>query len=179
MNWVSIGSGNGLAPNRRQWCCFINSALSNTLQWNLDLNYNIFYEENAFEDVVCEIAAILSRGRWVNYKDEHHILEAIAKLFSWWRHQMETFSALLAICAGNSPVPSEFPTQRPVTRSFGVFFDQRLNKLLNKQSSGWWFETLPRPLSRHSNAEIVEAIDRIITGTHCIMLCSSHASLSS
>ena len=34
-----------------------------------------------------------------------------------WRHQMETFSVLLAICAGNSPVPSEFPTQRPVTRS--------------------------------------------------------------
>ena len=36
---------------------------------------------------------------------------------------METFSALLAICAGNSTVPSEFPTQRPVTRSFDVFFD--------------------------------------------------------
>ena len=33
---------------------------------------------------------------------------------SWWRHQMETASALLAICAGNSPVPGEFPTQRPV-----------------------------------------------------------------
>ena len=30
--------------------------------------------------------------------------------WSWWRHQMETFSALLAICAGNSPVPGEFPT---------------------------------------------------------------------
>ena len=27
----------------------------------------------------------------------------------WWRYQMETFSALLAICAGNSPVPGEFP----------------------------------------------------------------------
>ena len=27
------------------------------------------------------------------------------KTFSWWRHQMETFSALMAICAGNSPVP--------------------------------------------------------------------------
>ena len=50
-----------------------------------------------------------------------------------WRHQMETFSALLAICAGNSPVPSEFPTQRPVTRSFHVFFDLRLNKRLSKQ----------------------------------------------
>ena len=40
---------------------------------------------------------------------------------TWWRHQMETFSALLAICAGNSPVPGEFPTQRPVTRSFDIF----------------------------------------------------------
>ena len=39
---------------------------------------------------------------------------------------METFSALLAICAGNSPVPGEFPTQRPSTRNFGVFFDLRL-----------------------------------------------------
>ena len=46
---------------------------------------------------------------------------------TWWRHQMETFSALLAICAGNSPVPGEFPTQRPVTQSFDIFFDLRLN----------------------------------------------------
>ena len=44
---------------------------------------------------------------------------------------METFSALLAICAGNSPVPGEFPAQRPVTRSFDVFFDMLLNKRLN------------------------------------------------
>ena len=42
---------------------------------------------------------------------------------SWWRHQMEAFSALLALCAGNSPVTGEFPTQRPVTRNFDVFFD--------------------------------------------------------
>ena len=54
--------------------------------------------------------------------------------FIWWRHQMETFSALPAICARNSPVPGEFPTQRPVTRSFDVFFDLRLNKRLSKQS---------------------------------------------
>ena len=40
----------------------------------------------------------------------------------WWRHPMKTFSALLALCAGNSPVPGEFPAQRPVTRSFDVFF---------------------------------------------------------
>ena len=49
-----------------------------------------------------------------------------------WRHQMETFSALLAICAGNSPVTGEFTTQKPVTRSFYVFSDLRLNKRLSK-----------------------------------------------
>ena len=64
---------------------------------------------------------------------------------------METFSALLAICAGNSPVPGEFPAKRPVTRSFDVFFDLRLNKRLSEQSWGWWFETLSRPLWRHCN----------------------------
>ena len=64
---------------------------------------------------------------------------------------METFSALRAICAGNSPGTGEFPAQRPVTWSFDVFFDLRLNKRLRKQSWGWWFETLSRPLRRHSN----------------------------
>ena len=48
---------------------------------------------------------------------------------TWWRHRMETFSALLAICAGNSPVPGEFPAQRPVTRSFDVFFDLHPNTI--------------------------------------------------
>ena len=71
---------------------------------------------------------------------------------SWWRHQMETFSALLATCAGNSPVPGEFPTQRPVTRSFDVYFDLRPNKRLSKQSWGWWFETQSCSLWRHRNA---------------------------
>ena len=70
---------------------------------------------------------------------------------SWWRHQVETFSVLLAICAGNSPVPSEFPAQRPVARSFDLFFDLRLNKRWSKQSWGWWFETLSCPLWRHCN----------------------------
>ena len=42
-------------------------------------------------------------------------------------HQMVTFSASLALCAGNSPVTGEFPAQRPLTRSFYVFVDLRLN----------------------------------------------------
>ena len=57
---------------------------------------------------------------------------------SWWRHQKETFSALLALCLGNSAVADEFPSQRPVTRSFYFFSD--LNEWLNNQSWGWWFE---------------------------------------
>ena len=44
-----------------------------------------------------------------------------------WCHQMKSFYALLAICAVNSPVTGEFPTQRPVMQSFDVFFDVRLN----------------------------------------------------
>ena len=55
---------------------------------------------------------------------------------------METFSALLAICAGNSPVTGEFPAQRPVTRSFDVFFDLRLNE-------GWVNNREAGDLSRH------------------------------
>ena len=74
---------------------------------------------------------------------------------------METFSALLAICAGNSPVTGEFPAQRSVTRSFDVFFDLRLNKRLSKQSWGWWTETPPRPLWRHSDECVILHANRL------------------
>ena len=46
---------------------------------------------------------------------------------SWWRHQIEIFPALLALCEGNSPVTGEFPSQRSVMRRFDVFFELRLN----------------------------------------------------
>ena len=50
---------------------------------------------------------------------------------------METFSALLTLCAGNSPVTGEFPAQRPVTLSFDVFFDLHLNKAwVNNRKAG-------------------------------------------
>ena len=78
----------------------------------------------------------------------------------WWRHQMETFSALLAICAGNSQVPGEFLTQRPVTRNFDVFFDLSPNKLVNKQSWGWWFETPSHPLWRYRNDVVSTSLCR-------------------
>ena len=62
---------------------------------------------------------------------------SMSRRHPWWRHQMETFSALLAFCAGNSPVPGEFPAQRPVTRSFGVFFDLcPNNRWVNNREAG-------------------------------------------
>ena len=64
---------------------------------------------------------------------------------------MEAFSALLALCAGKSRLTGEFPSQRPVTRSFDVFFDLCLNKRLSKQPWGWRFETPLHPLWRHCN----------------------------
>ena len=72
---------------------------------------------------------------------------------SWWRHQMEIFSALLAVCVGNSPVTGEFPSQRPMAQSFDVFFDLRLKRRLSKyeESICCWFETPSRSLWRHCN----------------------------
>ena len=64
---------------------------------------------------------------------------------AWWRHQMET----LAVRVGNSPVTGECPSQRPVTRSFDVFFDLHRNKQFSKQSKRRWFETPSRSLWRH------------------------------
>ena len=105
----------------------------------------------------------ITRNRWVDnhytdcklksrliYKD-WYIYYICISLGTWWRHQMATFSALLAICAGNSPVSGEFPAQKPVTRGFGVFSYLRPDKRLSKQSWGWWFETPSHSLWRHRN----------------------------
>ena len=94
---------------------------------------------------------------------------------------METFSALLALCAGKSPVTGEFTAQRPVTRSFDVFFDPRLSK----QSWGWWLETPSRSLWRHWNEWLInketsfDGCNRMLNNsmaygvlTHCALLTS-------
>ena len=62
-----------------------------------------------------------------------------------WKH----FPRYWPFVRGNHPVTGEFPAQRPVTRSFGVFFDLRLNKRLGKQSRRWWFEMPSHSLWRH------------------------------
>ena len=65
---------------------------------------------------------------------------ATRKNMAWWRHQMETFSALLALCEGKPPVTGGFPSQRPATGSFNIFFHLRLTKRLSKQHGTWNME---------------------------------------
>ena len=67
-----------------------------------------------------------------------------------WRLQMETCSAVLAFCAGNSPDTCEFPSESQVTRRYCVS-DLRLSKRLSKQSWGWCFYSPSRSLWRHCN----------------------------
>ena len=84
---------------------------------NIAIGYTPDVSTNATAELT--VALLLSTAR--------HLPEGISThrapwLSSWWRHQTDTFSALLALCARNSPVTGEFPAQRPVTRSFDVFF---------------------------------------------------------
>ena len=85
---------------------------------------------------------VLQSGCWL--RNNTCFFQSLFGFHSW-------FSAFLAFSAGNSPVPGEFPPQRPVTRSFDVFFGLCRNKQLSKQSRRWWFEMPSRTLWRHCN----------------------------
>ena len=113
-------------------------------KWSVAFTRDQFHQKCSkyvFRYCTFEITTKSSRCQWVNY-DYFTVRYSTSKELctSWWSHQMETFSALLALCVGNSLVTGEFPSQRPVTQSFDVFFDLCLNKCLSKQSWGWWFE---------------------------------------
>ena len=96
-------------------------------------------------------------------KEEHHGCQVITVQWSWWRHQMETFSALLALCEGNPPVTFT----NGVTRSFYVFFNLCLSKRLNKESRRRWFETPSRSLWRHCNGS-VSLPPNIVVQKNCV-----------
>ena len=130
-----------------KWCfCALNLhkmapiAEQTTFQWYFDLN---FTEVRSYGSNNISISRLAPEGNCPVPPQGFN---------PWWRHQMGTFSALLAFYAGNSPVAGEFRAQRPVTQNFDVFFDLCLNKRLSKQSRRWWFETLSRSLWRHCNA---------------------------
>ena len=91
---------------------------------------------------------LLIRGPWVwrdcllhpEWPHDQYLKGVIAAVMSghtWWHHDMGTFSMLLAICEGNPPVTGGFPSQRASNKS--VMFYLMLPKLLDKQSSCWWY----------------------------------------
>ena len=122
------------------WTLFRRHLASN--HWRFDYLLN-----SAFRLRVKKISKLrITSPLWWKFSDDRWI-----SLTAWWRNQMEIFSALLALCAGNSPVTGELFSQRPVTRSFDVLFDLCLNLRLNKQSWGWWFEAPSCSLWRYCN----------------------------
>ena len=90
---------------------------------------------------------------------------------------METFSVLLALCVGNSPVTNEFPSQRPVTQSFDVFFDLCLNKRLSKQWRHRWFEKPSCWLWCHCNEDDCFIVTGNMEGCNNSRDCSLYQSL--
>ena len=169
--WVSkhiIGSDNGLSPDQCQAITWTNvgilltGPLGTIFQWNLNWVSYIFIQENAFENAVCKMRPfspsliVLKRYSthtghpyklWVYFMNPMSDLCSVAVLAVLYAihgaitYQMGPFPALLALREGNPPVTGGFPSQRPVTHSFDVFFYLCQNKCLNKQLRCWWFET--------------------------------------
>ena len=103
------------------------------------------------------ISTRLATSRWHSVKKCRQHCFSTGKatnhnLNPWWRHQMETFSALLAFCAGNVPVTGEFPHKGQWCGALVFSLICALNKRLSKQSWGWWFGAPSRSIWRHCNA---------------------------
>ena len=89
----------------------------------------------------------------------------------WWRHQIQTFSALLALCAGNSPVTGEFPSQRPVTRSFKVF-------LLCPWINGWVNNRKAGDLRRRRAHYDITVMVKCVIGAHARVIYQGTVSIT-
>ena len=77
-------------------------------------------------------------------------LNHVSKRGYWWRHDMETFSALLAGFSWANP--------GPVMRNFYVFFVVNLNMMLNKHSSWWWFSAP----CRSCDVTVMHSLSRVL-----------------
>ena len=116
-----------------------------------------------------DILLIYTRGFVITDKDKILCTDFINTngiIFQWWYNGFNFFECgrffmmtssnrnifrVTGLLCGEFTGPGDFPTQRPVTRGFDVFFDLRLNKRMSKQSWGWWLETLSCSLWRQSN----------------------------
>ena len=147
------------ASDAELWC-FLWCAPEPTAEQTLEMLVNWNASELIVTSLQCKHVAlqyVVFSSRW------HAILQDVVQSIvsrvlskhchfpygSWWRHQMERFSASLALCEGNPPVTGGFPPQKPAARRCTVIFDLRLSKRSRKQYWGRWFETPSRSLWRH------------------------------
>ena len=140
-NWVIIGSGMG--------CCHLVAMSRPEPMWTThEAHANAMsFSVQSYLSMVGMHLKLSSAKFW-----------PFSSRVTWRGHEMDTFSALLPLCAGNSPVTGELPSQRPVMRGFDVFLDLRLNKRLSKQSRRRWFEMPSRSLWCHCNDSIIFSV---------------------
>ena len=112
-------SGDGLSQCETTLQCNVVSHWLSYTQKDSCRPWNWF---NTRPDIVKDPARSRTREIWcLTPPGSGTVLVSSSNQYIRWRHQMETFSALLALCEGNPPVTGGFPSQRPVTRSFEVF----------------------------------------------------------
>ena len=108
----------------------------------------------------CEARLMPYKGLKLETAQQLNILRKWCQiLFRMMTSSNENILRVTGHLCGEFTSHCEFPAQRPVTRSFGVFFDLRLNERLSKQSRSWWFETPSCPLWRHSNVMILFTVE--------------------
>ena len=116
--------------------------------WNWSTKYGCLIELGEFP--ICVFVPSHFAGR--DYIP-HHVNDDVTNMFSMMTSSNGNIFRITGPLCGEFTGPGEFPTQRPVTRSFDVFFDLRLNKRLSKQPWGWWFEPPSWSLWRHRNGQ--------------------------
>ena len=98
---IVIGSDNGMSPDRRQAIIWPTAGLlsigplANIFQWKFNKNTTIFIEENARENVVCEMAFILSRPQCVKC-----IRNTVYKKYKLC---YQTMRSIVSICENEAP----------------------------------------------------------------------------
>ena len=148
-NLTIIGSDNGMSPCRHQAIIWANAGISLIGPWN-NLS-EIFIEIHTLSLKKMHLKMTLESGGYLSRPQCVKAHASNASVGTMMPSSNGNIFRVTGHLCGNSPVLGEFPSQRPVMRSFDVFFDLRLNKRLSKQSWGWCSETLSSPLWRHSN----------------------------
>ena len=114
-------------------------------------NYILMKRWDVITFLALTSTASLWNRRWIRTWVNNYITWRIEEFNNIMTSSNGNIFRVTGPLCGEFAGPGEFPTQRPVTRSFHVFFDLRLNKRLSKQPWGWWFETPSWSLWRHCN----------------------------